>query len=439
MDPKSHRVIFTGQLVEGQGKKETLARLASLFGREPEAIRRAFRGAGTVVVDSVDEDQAHRLVASLRQAGAICEVRIRPAAEPPNRPVARQDREKADGSASGTDSMERPPEGSSAQSTDTTGGQEAPSPALTDIEPALAELDHWSRPKATAYALMLLVGFTWPLLRHSIVFGSEVLLWPWQQMGFDLAPQSAAAIATASAGSQKLLWVLAPLLAGVAALLLNRRPIGRGRFAGMTFAGGGALTLLLAALAEEGEVLGLVLVPPTMGGGLIALAAVLAASLVVSSNRVRKFHCEGCLPRILSGVGGIVLLAAALLAFLGDAWQGWSIQVLYLLMAALGAFGLKAGLTAEPSQGGLALTGKTGKALCYWFPLAGLFTQSAQGNSYVDFVVSGGGGFVNHLFSVAKLCLVYGGAALLMTLGLAGLLQLLQLQREIDRGRDQDG
>jgi hypothetical protein len=76
MDTRRYDVIFSGELVEGSNPAEVRRRLAALFKSDEAAVERLFSGQAVVIKKAVDEATAARYREAMRQAGAVCRLRI---------------------------------------------------------------------------------------------------------------------------------------------------------------------------------------------------------------------------------------------------------------------------------------------------------------------------------------------------------------------------
>ncbi len=76
MDTRRYDVVFSGELVEDSDPAEVRRRLAVLFKSDAAAIERLFSGPAVVIKKDVDEATAARYRDALRQAGALCRLRV---------------------------------------------------------------------------------------------------------------------------------------------------------------------------------------------------------------------------------------------------------------------------------------------------------------------------------------------------------------------------
>jgi len=271
-----------------------------------------------------------------------------------------------------------------------------------------------------------------PLFKHSMLFGSSVLVWPWNIMGLGIDEQKAAAIATVSFPEHMLIWGLLPL--GVAIALLSGRLFLslRSLTATLFLTGAASLTLLLTVFYEEAEILGLMFTPPTAGAGIMILLVVIAGALVAGSNHLRKRFSAARPLRILSGIGGgimIALMGLQLFASSGG-WAAWSMMLLYVLMIGYGILGLLGAFRPDPEEALLQRTSFVARVVLWCAPLACLIAQNWLSDPYTDLVTAGGGGFINIFVSLAKCFLLYYGFSFLMALGFTAYLEQSLLKRQ---------
>jgi len=284
------------------------------------------------------------------------------------------------------------------------------------------EQDEWSARFSLIFALLLLAGFAWPLLKRSILFGSDQLIWPWQLMGFGMDAAKAASMGTFSIPGNLGSWALVPFTAALLTLIIRSCLSGLRRSLGLLVVGAVSTTLLLTVFLKEAELYGLVMIPPTVAGGILVLLTVSSGALLAATNHVRKGLPAGRLLRALSGVGGVVVLLAGLLAVAGSDWKGWAVYPLYGLMLLVGGLGLVNALKAEPGEGELNLVSLSIRALLAWAPVAAVVTQRYSDNAFVQYVMSADSGTANLAMSAIKCFAIYYGCAFLMALGLAGLI-----------------
>jgi hypothetical protein len=305
-------------------------------------------------------------------------------------------------------------------------------PAESDYEWELGELDLWMQRRLKLFAYLLIGGFVLPLFKHSIMFDSSVPVWPWNIMGLGINAQKAAAMATVSFPEHMLIWALLPIVAAIT-LLSGRQFIPlRGLSLAIFLVGGVSLILSLIVFHEEAEILGLMFTPPTVGAGVMILLAVAGGILVASANHLRKRFVELISIRILSGIGGGLLVALmGLQLFASDGgWASWSMRLLYLLMIGYGVLGLLGAFRPKPEHAFLQRTSLVARAVLCWAPVACLIAQNWLSNPYTDFVTTGGGGFINIFISVAKSFLIYYGFSFLAAIGFTAYLEQSLLKKE---------
>ena len=282
--------------------------------------------------------------------------------------------------------------------------------------------EDWSKRLSLVISLLLIAGFAWPLLKHSILFGSSQFIWPWQLMGFGMDAEKAAAMATISSGDSLLPWALVPLVTAILTMAARGKLSGKRRHLGFLIAGAVSTTLLFTVYFKEAELYGLILVPPTFGGGVMVLLTVFCGALVAATNHVRKTAPAGRFLRPLSALGGAVVLLAALLAIFGSDWGGWAIYPLYCLMLFAGTLGVVNALKADPDESSLNLTSLAVRGVLAWVPVAAVVTQKHADSAFVQYVINAGGGTANLAMSALKCFAIYYGCASVMALGLAGVL-----------------
>jgi hypothetical protein len=82
MAEKRYNVIFSGKLAEGIKPAEVLSNLCSVLQLEQQEVRELFKaGAGTVIRQDLEGQNAYKLRDELQEAGAICTVQDAPAQE----------------------------------------------------------------------------------------------------------------------------------------------------------------------------------------------------------------------------------------------------------------------------------------------------------------------------------------------------------------------
>jgi hypothetical protein len=250
-------------------------------------------------------------------------------------------------------------------------------------------------------------------------------------MGFGLEAEKAAAMATASIPDHLLAWGLLPLAVAISLLGARRFMSLRSLAAAMFLTGIVSLTLMLVVFYEEAEILGLMFTPPTAGAGVMILLAVVAGTLVAGANHLRKRFSDALPVRVLSGIGGgmlVVLMALQLFASSGG-WAAWSMMLLYVLMMGCGILGLLSAFRPDPEDALLQRIGVVARVALWWAPAACLIAQNWLADPYTDFVTGGGGGFINVFVSVVKCFLLYYGFSLLMAMGFTAYLEQSMLKK----------
>lgn len=305
-------------------------------------------------------------------------------------------------------------------------------PVESDYDWELDEIDLWTQQRIKSFAYLLIAGFVLPLFKHSMLFGSSVLVWPWNIMGLGIDEKKAVAMATVAFPEHMLAWGLLPL--GVAIALLSGRllmPLGS-LTAALFLAGITSLTLMLTVFYEEAEILGLMFTPPTAGAGIMILLVVVAGALVAGSNHLRKRFSAALPIRVLSGLGGgimVALMGLQLFASSGG-WAAWSMMLLYLLMIGYGVLGLLSAFRPEPEDALLQRISFVARVILWWAPVACLIAQNWLTDPYTDLVTSAGGGFLNIFVSVTKCFLIYYGFSFLMALGFTAYLEQSMLKTQ---------
>jgi len=287
------------------------------------------------------------------------------------------------------------------------------------------EMDDWSARHSFIFSMLLLTGFAWPLLKRSLVFGSDQFIWPWQLMGIGLDAEKAASMATISISGSLLPWALVPLCSAILTLAIRATFTASRRSLGFLIVGAVSTILLSTVYFRESELYGLIIVPPTSAGGVMVLLTVSCGGLISATNHIRKTLPGGRFLRSLSGVGGTVVLLATLMAIFGSDWRGWGIYPLYCLMLLAGVLGIINALKVAPDESSLNLTSFAVRALLAWVPVAAVVTQSGSDSAFVQYVIGAGGGTANLAMSALKCFAIYYGCAFTMVLGLTGTLTAL--------------
>jgi hypothetical protein len=290
------------------------------------------------------------------------------------------------------------------------------------MPPANHALDGWTRRGLSFAASLLLIGSALPLLKHSVLLGSSVWIWPWTLMNPGSSAENAAATATWSTGQNYAAFLWFPIIAGcIAFFLATSRPLIL-RSAGSFLLGGGFLVVMLVRLTAENEIYGLSFAPPTAAGGILTTVVVLALAVVATANRLRK-----CAPglkslRIASGVAGVFLVLAFSLALLGGqgAWTGWSVRLVCASALGYGGLAVRVALARHPRAQLLSVSSLLIRAIAIASPMACLIAQLGVDDPFTNMVIAGGGGSANVFFSILRSWVIYSGGALLLAYGLAG-------------------
>lgn len=315
-------------------------------------------------------------------------------------------------------------------------GQVVPIEATECHEPPSSETDAWTLGAVKVSSILLLTGFLWPLVKTSLLFGEEwVIVWPWSLWGGGDGIVWAA-LAPAEPSGKWVSWSLLPLAGGLAAFALGRWTALPWRAAGM-FGAGLALFLLLEwAYAEEALIYGVLFLGPQPGLQLFLSGLLAGGALIAVANHLRKTFTVHPLPRLLSGLGGALCLGILLapiadgspvvaLLIDGPAWRtAWALELTLLALIAYAAAGLASAWRLVPGERLLFHLGSAPRLLLGWLPLAYLLTREALGGGYATYVLEGGGGTFASLMAVVKCSATYCGAALLMSAGLAGWLEV---------------
>lgn len=314
----------------------------------------------------------------------------------------------------------------------TTANKQLSSPE-SEFQWRIEEISIWQQQGAKSIAIMLLIGFTLPLLKYSIMFGGSEIVWPWQIMGLGIDMQKAAAMATLSSADHMLLWGMLPFISGLTMLLCRKFLALQGLSMTMFAFGTLLLALLLIVFYQEAEILGLMFTPPTFEAGIMVSLVVIAGTAIASSNHIRKLYNDSKLLRWLSGIGGFLLAGAMILQLLiaEGGWSGWSMIILYLIMIAYGIFAIINAFQSIPENTALQRISFLARAALYWAPVACLIAQNWLNDPFVGYVIGGGGGFINIVFSVTKTFLIYYGAALMMAIGFTSYLEQFFIKKQL--------
>lgn len=305
-------------------------------------------------------------------------------------------------------------------------GTEKMKPVEVNFESLFEKGKIWTRRGAFIFSMMLIAGFFLPLFKYSLLFGSSVVVWPWQILGWGRETATIAATATVSEGKHLVLWGILPLIAGTAVLALRKIQSSRVLNMGMLFTGAVVLILMETVFIAEGEVLGLFIVPPTSAGGIMILVAVTAGALIAIANHLRKDFPEQLLPRVLSGSGAIVLGLCVTLALLGAGsgpWRGGAMILLYLGLMLYAVSGVVNAIQPSASDSLLNQTSFLARTILCYAPIACMLSQRFTSDPIVSYVIGSGGGLPNIFISIVKVFLIYYGSAFMTAMGFAGLLE----------------
>lgn len=294
--------------------------------------------------------------------------------------------------------------------------------------------DAWTRRGAFLFAGFLLIGFLWPIYSSFFLFDSSVLVWPWTITNQEKNLLEVMGTATPSDHEYMTLWVLLPLCAGVSAIILGLIPWLMVRCVGMFLTGAALLIAMLIFLFTESEILSLVYIARTWGGGAMVFAAILVSGLIAASNHLRKFHKDSLFIRIISGIASLIFGAFGVLGVIyifsgGDGiWSIWSMALLYLAMLIYSLFGMYSAFKKSPSDTLLFLISFMTRIILCWAFLACLIGQLTANDPYIIEVIGAGGNFANIFMSEIKWFLINFGGAFMMIMGLAGILDLFLLR-----------
>ena len=80
MADESYEVVFHGKITKGRDQATVIANMAKLFRSGEDKIARLFSGGEFILKSNLDHLTAQRYQQTLGKAGALCEIRPRPAA-----------------------------------------------------------------------------------------------------------------------------------------------------------------------------------------------------------------------------------------------------------------------------------------------------------------------------------------------------------------------
>jgi len=72
------RIVLEGKVKEGYRFSEVVSRLSTLFSKDPDTVRRLFRGKSVVIKRHIDRGTADRYKDALDKLGAVCHVEVEP-------------------------------------------------------------------------------------------------------------------------------------------------------------------------------------------------------------------------------------------------------------------------------------------------------------------------------------------------------------------------
>ncbi|MBU8872113.1 MAG: hypothetical protein KOO60_14690 [Gemmatimonadales bacterium] len=291
----------------------------------------------------------------------------------------------------------------------------------------VSSIDSWTRRGGMFGGGLILLGGCLPLLKHSMLAGSSVWVWPWALLTQAESMKLIAATATYSTGQNYAPFVFIPLITALLALfIVNTKPL-IFRTVGSFVLGTLFLLVMLTGLVAEGEIFGLDFVPPTSGAGLVIMVGVLALATIAACNHLRKRFPTRKFPRVATGVaGGLLTLMSGLSLLAGlPAWSVWSVRLLNVAIIAYGVLAVRMAFMNKPGDGYTRAASLVARGIAVSAPMACLIAQLAVKDPFSNFVIAGGGGFANVFFSIAKCSALYMGGAFLLAFGLAGSMILL--------------
>ncbi len=101
-----------------------------------------------------------------------------------------------------------------------------------------------------------------------------------------------------------------------------------------------------------------------------------------------------------------------------------------MVIIAYGALAVRMAFMKQPAEIYTRLISLGARGLAISSPIACLIAQLRTKDPFTEFVIAGGGGFANVLFSILKCTATYMGGAFLVAFGLAGTLTLLLARRK---------
>ena len=74
MEPQKYKLVFNGELVEGEQAAKVKENIATLMRTEAASLEKSFNGETLVLKSGLDHDKALKLKEVFKQKGAICQV-----------------------------------------------------------------------------------------------------------------------------------------------------------------------------------------------------------------------------------------------------------------------------------------------------------------------------------------------------------------------------
>ena len=262
--------------------------------------------------------------------------------------------------------------------------------------------DTWLKTWATRCGIMLIVGFLLPM-------GS---IWFWTMMKY---------------GNWFL--VLIPLLIGIAALVLKDKL--DGNQLALALLAISALALLLSLSGGSSmKMRGAGPLSMTGGGGIGSLLLILSACSIAVGNHLSKTHTSDQYPKLMVGVGGIVLVALFIIPiggpapikmfFTGFMWsKAWFILIIFAAVLAYGVVAIVQFLNTQMGIKVPVLEGDQSELLSLLARVL-LFGIPAVG---VIFALFGPLPFFAALFTVIKMTLLVYGSLLLLVSSLTAVIE----------------
>lgn len=281
---------------------------------------------------------------------------------------------------------------------------------INDLDALMFATESWVAAGMKRYGILLIVGFSLPLLKHSALMGESLILWPWDLLSGPSNLTKAAAMATESAPDNIVLWVLLPLIAGVVIIFLNLTENFRLKCYGSLLIGCLTLALMLTWLYQSAEILGLAFMPPTIAAGILCFINILCLAIIASVNHVKKQIDLGSFWHRSQWISGILLCLTALFYAFGSdrAWATIPMQIGYFLMFIIGANAIRHGFWVIDDETALKVMSLLIRATLVWVFVATLIAQTNVKDPYLYYVVQSGGGWMQVFISSSKVWLTYG-------------------------------